>query len=237
MKCFAYVTWTMTKGVKSIKHTDPEELQSGKRAKSVRVQGKIKELKPFVLETLIYVFVILFLGVGTYWRNNIWNSDVDLWTDCVKKSPHKDRAHYGLGFALMSQGKYDEAIPHFNEALRINPNYAVAHNSLGTVFLNQGKYQEASDQYKEALRIYPDYAEARNNLGTVFLNQGKYQDATDQYKEALRIKPDNAIARINLGIAYLGIGDRNQALKEYEILKTMNPDSANALYEKINETK
>jgi tetratricopeptide (TPR) repeat protein len=184
----------MAKRVKTIKQGDLEELQSGKRAKSISMQGKIKELKPYVLETLLYVFVILFLGAGTYWRNSIWNSEIDLWTDCVIKSPNKDRPHYGLGFAFMNQGKYDEAILHFNEALRINPNYAVAHNSLGTVFLNQGKYQEATDQYKEALRINPDNAIARINLGIAYLAVGDRRRALKEYEILKTMNPGLANA-------------------------------------------
>jgi tetratricopeptide (TPR) repeat protein len=150
----------MAKRVKTIKQVDLEELQSGKRAKSITMQGKIKELKPYVLETLIYVFVILFLSAGTYWRNNIWNSEVELWTDCVKKSSNKERPHTNLGSALGLQGRHQEAIAQYTEALRINPNYAEAHYNLGNALDHLGKYQEAIAQYTEALRINPNYAEA-----------------------------------------------------------------------------
>ena len=75
----------MAKTVETIKRMNPVESQPGKRAKSITKQGKTKTLKPSVLEMVIYVLVIFLLVVGTYWRNKIWKSDVELWTDCVKK--------------------------------------------------------------------------------------------------------------------------------------------------------
>ena len=62
----------------------------------------------------------------------------------MKKSPNKDRPHSYLGAALVRQGKYQEAIVHLREALRINPNYGEAHNNLGAALVRQGKYQEAT---------------------------------------------------------------------------------------------
>jgi tetratricopeptide (TPR) repeat protein len=39
-------------------------------------------------------------------------------------------AHYGLGVALLRQGKLDESIGHFTEALRLKPDFAQARQSL-----------------------------------------------------------------------------------------------------------
>jgi Flp pilus assembly protein TadD len=42
-------------------------------------------------------------------------------------------AHNGIGAALANQGKYDEAIAHFNEALRIRPDQAEARDNIERV--------------------------------------------------------------------------------------------------------
>jgi tetratricopeptide (TPR) repeat protein len=224
---------TMVKSFKAIKKVDIEEPRSGKGARSATMQSVLQRPRPHVGEMIIYGLMILLLMAGTYWRNRVWNSELELWTDCVKKSPKKDRPHNNLGNAFFNQGKYQEATNQYNEALRINPNSAEAHNNLGNVFFNQGKYQEATNQYNQALRINPYSAEAHNNLGFSFFKQGKYQEATKQYNQALRINPNFAEAHYNLGNAYLMIGNRGLALKEYEILKTINPGLASDLYQKI----
>jgi tetratricopeptide (TPR) repeat protein len=132
------------------------ESLSRERANFIIGQSKIKQVTPYVLEIIFYVFVLILLITGTYSRNRIWNSDIELWTDCVKKSPDKDRPHNNLGNAYTDQGRYQEAIAQLTEALRINPNYAEAHNNLGNAYIHQRKYQEAIAQLTEALRINPN---------------------------------------------------------------------------------
>jgi Flp pilus assembly protein TadD len=59
----------------------------------------------------------------------------------------------------------DEAIPQFQEAIRLKPDYAEAYNNLGTALAAKGRLEEAIGRFQEAVRLKPDYAEARNNLG------------------------------------------------------------------------
>lgn len=177
-----------------IKKGDLEGPQPGKETRRTMGQTMTERLKPDAGEMIVFALLILLLMTGSYWRNRVWNSELELWTDCVKKSPKKDRSHYNLGFVFLNQGKYQEAIPHLNEALQINPNYADAHNNLGNVFLNQGKYREATNQYNEALRINPNYAKAHYNLGNAYLMIGNHGFALKEYEILKTMNPGLANA-------------------------------------------
>ena len=131
----AYNIETVVKRFKTIKEVDLEEPRSGKGARCAPMQSVVQRPKPHVEEMIICGLLILLLMTGTYWRNRVWSSEVELWTDCVKKSPHKDRPHNNLGNALFYQGKYQEATNQYNEALRINRNFAEAHYNLGKAYL------------------------------------------------------------------------------------------------------
>jgi len=226
----AYNIETMAKRFKTIKEVDLEEPRSGKGARCPTMQSVVQRPKPHAGEMIICGLLILLLMTGTYWRNRVWNSELELWTDCVKKSPYKDRPHNNLGSAFLDQGRYQEAANQFNEALRINPNYTEAHYNLGSAFLDQGRYQEATNQFNEALRINPNFAEAHNNLGNVFLNQGKYQGATNQYSEALRINPNYPEAHNNLGNVLLDQGRYQEATNQYNEALRINPKFVEAHY-------
>lgn len=65
--------------------------------------------------------IVLFFSVWTYERNNIWQSEMTLWGDCVKKSPNKARPHNNLAVVLSDRGNDDAAIAYYTEALRLNP--------------------------------------------------------------------------------------------------------------------
>ena len=224
----AYGIVTMVKRFQTIKEVDFEGTLSGNRVRGTTIQSVIKRPKPHVGEIIVYGLVIFLLVIGAYWRNRVWNSELDLWTDSVKKSPHKDRPHYNLATAFMEQGRYQEAFSHLNEALRINPDYVEAHNNLGLVCFYQGKYQEAAEQYKDALRIYPNHARAHNNLGVVLSYQGKYQDAIAHLNEALRIDPNYAKAHNNLGNTFFYQGKYQEAINQYNQALRINPNFAEA---------
>jgi tetratricopeptide (TPR) repeat protein len=58
----------------------------------------------------------------------------------------------------------DEAIVHYQQALKINPDHARVHFNLGNALLQKGNVNEAIVHYQRALKINPDFADAQNNL-------------------------------------------------------------------------
>ena len=81
------------------------------------------------------------------------------------------------GPPLVRQGKMDQAVAHYAEALRLKPDFAEAHNNLGLALAAQGKMDQAVAQYTEALRLNPNYADPYNNLGNALAKQGKLDGA------------------------------------------------------------
>ena len=73
-------------------------------------------------------------------------------------------AHNNLGVVLMEEGKLEEAIEHYTQALRIDPEDAPTHTNLGSALMSQGKFDEAITHYQEAIRIDPDDPKPTNNL-------------------------------------------------------------------------
>ena len=99
------------------------------------------------------------------------------------------KAHYQKGKAFHKQGKFDDAVQEFKEALKINPNLEEA---------------------------YPDLATAHYDLGNIYHNQGKSDDAVQEYKKSLMINPNNAWAHYILGVEYYERGELDNAKQEYQ---------------------
>jgi Flp pilus assembly protein TadD len=72
-----------------------------------------------------------------------------------------------LGIILVQQGRLDDAIRHFLDALRVRPEDEKIHNNLGISLMRQGNLKEATRHFSEALRIKPDYGKAKRNLESV----------------------------------------------------------------------
>ena len=124
------------------------------------------------------------------------------------------------GDSLFEQGRYDQAIQAYDEALRVDPNYETARDNQvraltakGNSLLDQSKYDQAIQAYDEALRLDPNHKSAWNNKGNALFNQRKYDQAIQAYDEALRLDPNYALAANN---RILALNRRLQPIVHYE---------------------
>jgi protein O-mannosyl-transferase len=176
----------------------------------------------------ISVIIILCLGAATYLRNITWQDNTNLWSDVVSKNFYNYRAHNNLGIALGEQGRTEEAVEHYLQALRIKPDHVEAHNNLGVALDKQGRTNEAIEHYLQALRIKPDHVETHNNLGVALVKQGRTNEAIEHYLQALRIKPDHVETHNNLGVALDKQGRTNEAIEHYLQALRIKPDYVEA---------
>jgi 2-polyprenyl-3-methyl-5-hydroxy-6-metoxy-1,4-benzoquinol methylase len=117
---------------------------------------------------------------------------------------------------LKDQGKLDEAVTCYGNALSAKPDFAEAFNNLGTVLQAQGRLDDAAACYRKALLLKPDVAETHYNLGTVLQVQGALGEATTRYRVALSLKPDYPEAHNDLGNALSELGQTDAAVASYQ---------------------
>jgi protein O-mannosyl-transferase len=81
--------------------------------------------------------VILGLCFMTFQRNAMFRDPVLLWSDTIKKSPHKARPHNNLGHAYALQDNWERALEEFRIAVQLDPDYALAKRNLRDAYLHQ----------------------------------------------------------------------------------------------------
>jgi len=171
------------------------------------------------------LIVLLLLGVQTWRQGYVYRDIESLWNDTLEKNPESWMAHNNLGILLTEQGKLQEGIDHYSEALRIKPDHAKAHYNLGNALASQGRFKEAIDHYVEALRIKPDYASAHNNLALTLMKQGKFQEAIDHFYQVVQIMPERAEAHYNLAGALAENGRIDEAIDQYNEALRIEPNN------------
>ena len=160
--------------------------------------------------------LLLTLGGLTWQQSKMYADSETLWRSTIDRNPTCWVAHLNLGDLLSQNGKVDEAITNFQQALQIKPDYAEASYDLGNALLQKGKVDEAITNFQQALQINPDYAKAHNNLGTALFRKGRVDEAIAHYQQALQIDPDYAIAHNNLGNALRQKGNIEEAIVQYQ---------------------
>jgi tetratricopeptide (TPR) repeat protein len=165
----------------------------------------------------------------TWTRCGVWKNSETLWTDTIRKFPHRiDIAYNNLGVVLRDQGKFDEAISHYREAIRLRGNNAEAHYNLGIVLADQGKFDEAISHYREAIRLKHNYVKAHNNLGYALAAQGKFDEAISHFREAIRLEDNYVEAHNNLGIVLAQTGRFEEAIQQLRRALELDPHYAAA---------
>jgi tetratricopeptide (TPR) repeat protein len=173
------------------------------------------------------------LGCVTAQRNEVYRSEMSLWSDTEGKCPDNVRAHYILGNNLRLAGRSREAIAEFQSAIRLEPRYAQAHDSLANLLEKiPGRLPEAMAEYETAIRLKPDFAEAHYNLALAMADlPGRLPDEISEYEAAVRINPDLAEAHYNLAVVLSNLPDRlSEAISEYETTVRLEPDLAQAQF-------
>ena len=156
-----------------------------------------------------------------------WRDSLSLFKHLSLRTPNSAEVQNMLGLALESQGRLDEAISHYRQALKIRP-YAKACNNIGSALAKRGDLNQAAICFNQALKIKSDYAEAHNGLGNVLLIRRDLDQAIICFNQALKIKPDYAEAHNGLGVALESQGRFDEAISHYRQALKIKPDYTNA---------
>jgi len=107
----------------------------------------------------------------------------------IAENPECANAHYNLGVMLMRQGKWDEAIEEFEEAILNSGRMFEGYVNLGYIYLMKGELENVVKANLRAIEIEPRYARGYANLGFAYLQLGKTDEAIDALKKAIELNP------------------------------------------------
>jgi Flp pilus assembly protein TadD len=141
----------------------------------------------------------------------------------------KERDSQGL--VLARQGKLEEALARFSEAVQFWPNDANFHSNRGMMLMQLQRTGEAVDEFRRALRLGlpPDLtASVATNLGWLLFEEGKTGEAMEQYSEVLRKNPNFALAHGNLAKALEKLGRNEEAVREFKTVLDLEPGNQEA---------
>jgi tetratricopeptide (TPR) repeat protein len=156
------------------------------------------------------VAVLIILSVLTWQQCGYWKDSKTLFSRALQVTENNFIAHNHLAMAFVQKRQFDQAIDHFNEAIRIKSNYYHAYYNRGIAFYTMGETLAALDDFKKTVSLIPDnlkYVTAYFNLAAIYHNLGDYQAAIENYNKAILIKPDYAVAFNNRALVYFHQGN------------------------------
>ena len=183
-----------------------------------------------VLSALAVTAIVL-LTWRAWIQTSYWKNSESIWNQTLAATPGNAFAEENLGLVLLEKGRVDDAISHFQQALKAKrqADSARAHYNLGNAFLEKGLADEATFQYRKALELKPDYVHGKYNLGVALFRAGRIDDAIACWQEVLSSHRDEAQTHESLGDALLKKRLARDAVSHYEQSLQINPGSAPVL--------
>lgn len=159
--------------------------------------------------------------------------DQGLWAQAettLRKSaglnPTDAATHFYLGLALSREGKLDDSIAQYREAVLLAPDSAPARFNLGNDLMKKRDLEGAIHQYREALSLKPGDPDACYALGTALYQQGDDAGAAAEFRAAIRLKDADEKAHLALGLVLARQKDLMGAIREYHLALETRPSDA-----------
>jgi Flp pilus assembly protein TadD len=129
-----------------------------------------------------------------------------------------------LGLLATREGRIDDAVANFREALQLNPDYWIALENLGSAYRQQRRWDDARAALDRALAVRPRSPEANYGLGMVFAQTDDARHAEEYLRKSLELRPVYPEALNNLGILLLRTGRRDDAVAKFEECIRVTPE-------------
>ncbi|HXB59113.1 MAG TPA: tetratricopeptide repeat protein [Candidatus Acidoferrales bacterium] len=182
--------------------------------------------RPLILGSLSAIILTALICCARL-QTSYWANSEILWRHALACTPDNVWSRSNYGDALSSDGRTDDAIQQYQQAIKLDPSYSQAHYNLGNALIKNGAVDEAIVQYQEALKLDRGAATAQdhNNLGMALLQKGQLDEAINHFQLAITNDPEYAETYFNLGTALLQKGQVDEAINQLQNAIEKNPDS------------
>ena len=115
------------------------------------------------------------------------------------------------GDVFLDQGNYEDALNHYNKAIKCDPTIFTAYLSRAEIYMKTENYELALTDYNKVIELNPFNPDAYVNRAAIYTYQENYSKAIEEYSLVLKLWPHEA------GIVYSGRGVAYFMSNEYSL--------------------
>ena len=155
------------------------------------------------------------------------------------ESPSPLESPLETGKSLYQQGRFDEALPLFRQAVRDEGRSAPARSWLGMAWLALGNDDEALKAFRRATQLDKNWAPGHVGMAMVFMRlPNRRLDARKALRNAIEADPDEADIHYYLGMTYMDqvrtsrlIGSEKDGRRYFQKTVELNPSHPDAYFQ------
>jgi tetratricopeptide (TPR) repeat protein len=111
---------------------------------------------------------------------------------------------YARAQELVAQGRDEEAIAAYGEAIQADPEFGRAYSGLATVYFNRGERAKGQEYYAQAMAHIDRMSERerRRTRGVYYLMNADFENAIGEYSALVERYPADGAGFVNLALAH-----------------------------------
>ena len=155
----------------------------------------------------------------------------------IELEPELAEGHVARGIALSMSKRFDEAVPEFEQAMKLDPKLFDAAYWYARTRLAMGEYEEAVKLFERSSAIRPEDYQAPGFLAQVLTNLGRHEEAEVIYRrqvrlvdEHLELNPDDPRACILGSGAHAALRNEDLSVQFAQRAIAADPDDPMLLY-------
>ena len=99
------------------------------------------------------------------------------------------RRHLEAGNALLESGRFADAVPEYNQVLRLYPYYAEAYMNRGMAYAQLNESQRAIQDFEQSVRLNPNLPRVYAGWGRALMAMYEPEEAIRYFDEAILLDP------------------------------------------------
>ena len=144
-------------------------------------------------------------------------------------APNNADIYVNLAVVALAEGKTDEAIGSYNNALTLDSAHFNALRGLINIYASQKHTDQAHARIDQAIAAQPTNASLHFLKGRVYGFEMNAQGAEAEFRRALEIDPNYLAAYSALAALFVNTNQQQRAIEEYRKIVERRPDNA-AIY-------
>ncbi|XP_046473704.1 stress-induced-phosphoprotein 1 [Neodiprion pinetum] len=113
------------------------------------------------------------------------------------------------GNAALQEGKYDEAVKYYTEAIALDGSNHVLYSNRSAAYAKAEKYEQALEDAAKTVELKPDWVKGYSRKGSALAYLGRLDESIKAYEEGLKLDPDNQQLREGLSEVQAQRSDAN----------------------------
>lgn len=147
--------------------------------------------------------------------------------EILEQFPESAVAYDLKGVTLKKQGKFEQAVDAFSEAVKLEPNFAIAWYNVAQIERSLGHFEKAKAHLDRAIELQEDLTKAYFERAMLLKQMGDKESALDDYNSIIEMKGSAYMeAFLNRGLTKKMLGDYGGALADLNQVIDEFPNNA-----------